>query len=438
MSVGQRVRFTKTVEVAANIVAHPNGILEITRHSDFHQLQKLFGPAKGINGHSDAEVMLYLLAVETGWFDKFAGQCPPSAHATPSEVQAWQLENFRQNPVIMESHTADVPPMGRTLDEPSSPVVIERGVARPPREGEKPHGYAQPAIKPTLRVADRNAPQSISAAEFDALDQAMPIPGWVPPAPIRPPFDVAEPEGQRPAPTYTMEALRKRVVLYAESIGCRAERDGRAIATEDLVFEIFGRIAAGGEAKAGEILPDVRGLKARWIDAGVDTAKAIDDAVGACQRALAIWIARENFALDRARETILEAERLLLDSQTLEDSERMQWFAKRDAWCEAARWTVSDVSARALKAEYHPAYDAEEAFNVLHAGLGHRDGSFRMPLKNLAKEAIARIKNQATEAVTPAMPPQPQGMALVNLGGVVGGPQRPSWHSGTGQGTGVF
>lgn len=540
MSVGQRVQFTKTADVATTLVAHPSGILEITRHTDHHQLQKLFGQAKGINGHSDAEVMLYLLAVQTGWFDKFTGQCPPSAHATgETKCQEYLLtieaEFVRGDRLVLHTRRGDGPrrlvcdvpfltavearnrirevidarqpderavkvelvavglgaalfdllkqeqqhidfvltrrnmPFPTTETAPTSslmddsrpdasrfksetvqqsrgswqcvaiagseappldrmtmvPIVVDNGYARAPREGEKPTGNAVVLGKPMSRVTD--------AAPNDGAVKKQP-----------------DDSGGSP---------RKLIVLYADAIGVPTTKDG---ATEDIVAEIFARVSAGGEAAAFDILPGRQSLLAKLRETARTPADVVDVVLGACQRALALWMSRENFLRHKFRRMMHHASKLILQASPPDGEDRAQWVAQRDDLVEAIQWIDPEMGSK----NYHPSHDAETAFDTLHNGLGYKPGTAVLTLAELAKVAIGRVREaaQPTPPEPAAQEPstntrEPEGAwtferfkqnaaAEAAQHGympshtkdslVVGGPQRLPWHSGTGQGTGVF
>lgn len=530
MSVGQRVQFTKTADVATTLVAHPSGILEITRHTDHHQLQKLFGPAKGINGHSDAEVMLYLLAVQTGWFDKFTGQCPPSAHATSGETKyqeyllTIEAEFVRGDRLVLHTRRGDGPrrfvcdvpfltavearnrirevidarqpderavkvelvavglgaalfdllkqeqrhidfvltrrnmPFPTTETAPTSssmddsrpdasrfksetvqqargswqcvaiagseapppdritlvPIVVDNGYARAPREGEKPTGNAVVLEKPTLRVTD--------AAPNDGAVKKQP-----------------DDSGGSP---------RKLIVLYADAIGVPTTKDGANLATEDIVAEIFARVSAGGEAAAFDILPGRQSLLAKLRETAGTPADVVDVVLGACQRALALWMSRENFLRHKFRGMMHHASKLILQASPPDGEARAQWVAQRDDLVEAIQWIDPEMGSK----DYHPSHDAETAFDTLHNGLGYKPGTAVLTLAELAKVAIGRARKavQPTQDESnahggtnePNVPqtvmPLPNGVRSGQPDFVVGGPQRPPWHSGTGQCTGVF
>lgn len=495
MNVGQQVQFTKTAEVVTSIVAHPSGILEITRHTDHHQLQKLFGPAKDINGHSDAEVMLYLLAKETGWLDTFvqraskarlteffademsravlgetSSSCNESESAKHERMRKeWRLD--RHAFIRMPNHDTASPPLyqiGRRPaekitaegllqaderlksavsrealgawqpvviatdgDETASPmdrvtlvpVVIDDGVARMPREGEKPMGSALVLEKPTLRVTNVAPTAGVSAASAtSAAQQAA--------------------ELKQCAGGFG-ESLRKKVAMYAKAIGVHAEtRDGTDVPLDELINEVFSRVSAGGEAAATNVLPSRQTLLSKWRETDGAPADIVDDVLGTCQRALALWMARENFLRHRFRGMMIEASQLLLQSTPADESSRAQWTAKRDELLESIQWIDSDMGSKS----YHPSHDAEEAFEVLHRGLGFRLGIGVLSLHELAKVAIGRLnklqsppaETHSTEQpaktnVQPIPAEQSNGVRPATKQDlVVGGPQRPAWHSGVG------
>jgi hypothetical protein len=539
MSVGQRVQFTKTVDVTVSIVAHPSGILEITRHSDYHELQKLFGPAKGINGHSDAEVMLYLLAKETGWLDRLtvrAIEDEAKAHSSeqaPIVLEAdysatgrfllhvrqgdktWKradlpnlttteaakdaivsaIQELRQpdqpahvyvhtngigaglfgmlkrpskligfalfptNRRLLESLVEDAVPAGSHVDAsrfkgetphqareawqfvaiagengeaPPAPgrialvpVVVDNGYARSPREGEKPTGNAVVLEKPTLRVTDT------LAAEQKRTNELL---GGI---------KSAVENGNT-----SRDSFRKRIVLYADAMGVQTTKDGANLATEDIVAEIFARVSAGGEAAASDILPGRQVLLAKLRETAGTPVDVVDVILGACQRALALWMSREYFLRHKFRDMMHCASKLLLQAPPPDGEAQAQWIAQRDDLLEAIQWLDPDLGSK----DYHPSHDAETAFDTLHNGLGFKPGTAVLTLAELAKVAIGRIRRavQPTqdqssgldEANTSGIPsanmPLPNGVRSGQADFVVGGPQRPPWHSGTGQGTGVF
>lgn len=469
MSTGQRFQFTVSAEVTTSIAAHPSGILEITRHTDNHGLKCLFGPPKSVDGHSDAEVMLYLLAQKTGWLDKLVeratkgpdtlqgeGQeplvleadyvtdrfllfvrqdgksykradCPDflgsdnakdvilgairelrhqdqPAHVfvhtngigaslfdllkRESRVVGFALYSTPARVISIESEAANTP---LQTNGTMSPVVIDDGMARAARHGEKAIGIAH--------LPDHAVPQ------VPIEDSPLP--------PI--------------SPQSSSEGLRKRAAIYAEAIGIPAKVAGRDVPFEDLVREIFNRVPAGGEAKASEILPGLQSLRARWREADGTALSVVDDTLGVCQRALALWISRENFLRDRIRGTLIDAQEVILGAVPPDGSSRVQWIAKRDALLETIQWLVSDMNSKS----YHPSHDAEDAFGVLHDGLGFKGGSFVMVLKDLAQEAIARLAKLSPKP--PAPEPHSGGIPQpFDDGFVAGGPQRPKGTFGPG------
>jgi hypothetical protein len=230
------------------------------------------------------------------------------------------------------------------------------------------------------------------------------------------------------SPQSSSEGLRKRAAIYAEAIGIPAKVAGRDVPLEDLIREIFNRVPAGGEAKASEILPGLQSLRARWREADGTALNVVDDTLGACQRALALWISRENFLRDRIRGALLDAQEVILGAVPPDGSSRVQWIAKRDALLETIQWLVSDMNSKS----YHPSHDAEDAFGVLHNGLGFANGSFVMALKDLAQEAIARLAKLSPKP--PAPEPHIGGIPQpLDDGFVAGGPPRPKGTFGPGQ-----
>jgi hypothetical protein len=408
MSTGQRVQFTARAEVTTTIVAHPSGILEITRHSEHHGLRKLFGDAKDINGHSDAEVIIYLLAKERGLLPRFierASTAHSFKHGFGAEGQQFFSTVMNADPTL--------PPKDAPEGMAFTPIVIENQVARAAREDEQAIGYVVVPANATLRVSVNEAVESSGSALPDTR-------------------------------TRKLDSLRIAAVMYANAIGVPTSRDGIDLAVEDIVAEIFSRVTAGGEAVAADILPGRQTLLAKWRDTDGAPAVVIDDVLGACHRALALRMARENFLRHHFRGMMGQASELLVKAALPPDGEdRAEWLANRDTLLESIQWIDADLGSKS----YHPSHDAEAAFDALHNGLGFKHGTVVLTLADLAEMAIGRIRkaaqpakdepNDVGGASKPSAPHAGTAQSNSNRFGetevefVAGGPQRPNWHSGT-------